>query len=113
MRKVSLAGNPPAGECAPNRLESPQMQLTREQIAQFDRDGYLVIEDLLTADQVALLQGETAQYHETLAGAIPADVDVTWEPKTNPPRVQQVLNAELLSTTLAGIIRSQQLRDLI
>ena len=56
------------------------MQLTREQIEGFDRDGYLVIPDLVTADDVAQLQRETAHYHETLAGALPADVDVTWEP---------------------------------
>ena len=86
------------------------MQLTREQIARFDRDGYLVIPDLLTAEDVAQLQRETAHYHETLTGALPAEVDVTWEPNAKPPRVQQVLNAECLSEALAGIIRSPRLR---
>jgi len=89
------------------------MQLTREQIERFDRDGYLVIPDLLTADDVAQLQHETARYHETLTGALPAEVDVTWEPDAKPPRVQQVLNAECLSDTLARVIRSPRLRGVV
>ena len=89
------------------------MQLTRDQIERFDRDGYLVIPDLLTADEVARLQRETADYHETLSGALPAEVDVTWEPNATPPRVQQVLNAECLSDTLAGIIHSPRVRGVI
>ena len=89
------------------------MQLTRDQIERFDRDGYLVIPDLLTADEVARLQRETADYHEALSGALPAEVDVTWEPNATPPRVQQVLNAECLSDTLAGIIHSPRVRGVI
>src|SRR5258705_181361 len=68
------------------------MPLSREQIERFDRDGYLVIPDLLTAGDVAQLQRETAGYHDTLRGSRPPDVDVTWEPNAKPPRVQQVLN---------------------
>jgi ectoine hydroxylase-related dioxygenase (phytanoyl-CoA dioxygenase family) len=89
------------------------MQLTREQIERFDRDGYLVIPDLLTAEDVAQLQHETADYHDTLARPLPPGVDVTWEPGANPPRVQQVLNAECLSDTLAHIIRSPRVRSVV
>ena len=89
------------------------MQLTREQIERFDHDGYLVIPDLLTADDVAQLQQETARYHDTLTGPLPAEVDVTWEPDAKPPRVQQVLNAECLSDTLARVIRSPRLRGVV
>jgi phytanoyl-CoA hydroxylase len=89
------------------------MQLTREQIERFDRDGYLVVQDLLTADDVARLQHETAHYHETLKTSRPPDVDVTWEPGAQPPRVQQVLNAERLSATLDGIIRSPRVRGVV
>ena len=63
------------------------MQLTREQIERFDRDGFLVIPDLLTPDEVSALQHETEHYHETLAGGVPPEVDVTWEPSSSPPRV--------------------------
>jgi phytanoyl-CoA hydroxylase len=89
------------------------MQLTREQIDRFDRDGYLVIPDLLTPEDVAQLQRETANYHDTLIASLPPGVDVTWEPNANPPRVQQVLNAECLSPALAGIIRSPRVRGVI
>ena len=47
------------------------MQLTREQIERFDRDGFLVIPDLLTPEEVRALQHETEHYHETLAGGMP------------------------------------------
>jgi hypothetical protein len=89
------------------------MQLTREQIERFDRDGFLVIPDLLTPDEVSALQHETEHYHETLAGGVPPEVDVTWEPSSSPPRVQQVLNAECLSAELARIIRSERLRGVV
>jgi len=89
------------------------MPLTREQIERFDRDGYLVIPDLLSAGEVAQLQRETADYHDTLRGSLPPDVDVTWEPNAKPPRVQQVLNAECLSAALAGIIRSPRVRGVV
>ena len=89
------------------------MQLTREQIERFDREGYLVIPGLLTAGEVAQLQRETADYHDTLRGSLPPDVDVTWEPGAQPPRVQQVLNAEYLSATLDGIIRSSRVRGVV
>jgi len=37
------------------------MKLTSEQIEAFDRDGYLVLPNLLDADEVALLRGELAR----------------------------------------------------
>src|SRR6266550_742983 len=89
------------------------MQLTGEQIARFDRDGFLVIPDLLTPAEVHALQHETDHYHETLTGPLPDGVDVTWEPKSRPPRVQQVLNAECLSQELGRIIQSDRVRSVI
>lgn len=38
---------------------TPGAPLTAEQVERFDRDGYLVIEDLFTDDEVTLLQRET------------------------------------------------------
>src|SRR2546423_2816918 len=89
------------------------MILTDDQIAQFDRDGFLVLPDLLTPAEVAALRNETEHYHQALIGSAPPDVDVTWEPNTDPPRIQQILNAECLSATLARIISSERLESVV
>ncbi|OYX17060.1 MAG: ectoine hydroxylase [Sphingomonadales bacterium 32-67-7] len=39
----------------------PGAPLAREQIEQFDRDGYLVLEDVFGADEITTLQDETAR----------------------------------------------------
>jgi ectoine hydroxylase len=39
----------------------PDAPLTREQAERFDRDGYLVIEDLFGADEITALQAETGR----------------------------------------------------
>jgi phytanoyl-CoA hydroxylase len=38
------------------------MQLTAEQVAAYDRDGYVVVEDLLSADEVAALRERVREY---------------------------------------------------
>jgi ectoine hydroxylase len=40
---------------------SPAAPITREQADQFDADGYLVLENLFTADELALLQAESGR----------------------------------------------------
>ena len=37
------------------------MNLTREQLDRFERDGFLVLPNLLSADEVALLRAELAR----------------------------------------------------
>jgi ectoine hydroxylase len=49
---------------------SAEAPLTRQQVEQFDTDGYLVLRDVFTADEIALLQAETAR----LLGA-PAELE--------------------------------------
>lgn len=39
----------------------PGAPLTAEQIAQFDRDGYLVLEDVFSEAEMAMLQAETGR----------------------------------------------------
>lgn len=39
----------------------PDAPLTPEQLERFDRDGYLVLEDVFSADEVAVLQAETGR----------------------------------------------------
>jgi ectoine hydroxylase len=55
---------------------TPEAPVTREQAEQFDRDGYLVLEDIFSADEVALLQSEAGSLLADPA-ALDADTVIT------------------------------------
>jgi predicted O-methyltransferase YrrM len=90
------------------------MKLTPEQLRQFLRDGYVVVPNLLSAEQLELLKAETEPMHARFAppSAPPAGVHLSWEP-TAPPRLQQILNAELVSPTLNAALRSPEVLDVV
>ncbi|WP_459662551.1 phytanoyl-CoA dioxygenase family protein, partial [Novosphingobium sp. 11B] len=51
----------PRSEPVARRAWQPGAPLTAEQIAQFDRDGYLVLEDVFSEAEMATLQAETGR----------------------------------------------------
>lgn len=99
--------------------ETPSLTLSREQIASFHRDGYLVLRDLLTPDQVATFQAQTEDLHRKLRDGAPYGVTIGWEDSKDDgeQRIQQLLHAEKVSPFLEGLIRSDKLlaimRDLV
>lgn len=58
------------------RTWGPEAPISAAQLEQFDRDGYLVLESLFDADEIALLQAETARLLAD-PGALAADTVVT------------------------------------
>jgi ectoine hydroxylase-related dioxygenase (phytanoyl-CoA dioxygenase family) len=87
--------------------------LTPEQIRRFHAYGYVEVEDFLNGAEVAALQAETKDYHESLRHQTPADVIVGWEPDSEgaPPCIQQILHAERLSPAIDGLLRSDHVLD--
>ncbi|SMP72423.1 ectoine hydroxylase [Novosphingobium panipatense] len=58
----------PRTEPVARRSWQPGSPLTAEQIAQFDRDGYLVLEDLFSPAELAVLQAETRRLLDSPQG---------------------------------------------
>jgi ectoine hydroxylase-related dioxygenase (phytanoyl-CoA dioxygenase family) len=87
------------------------LELTDDQRRRFHRDGYLVIEGLLRAQDVSRLRADIAHYHTTLGVRVPRGVLVSWEPGSidgRPPKIQQILNAEKVSTAVDQLLRSDR-----
>src|SRR5690554_4866849 len=53
---------------------TPQAPLTRAQVADFETKGYLVLEDLFSADEVDALKSESAHVRSGNAGLSPDNV---------------------------------------
>lgn len=93
--------------------------LTREQIAAFHREGYLVLREFLTPDEIATFQAQTDDLHHKLRDNPPPGVAIGWEESKDggESRIQQVLHAEKVSPFLDGLLRSEKvlavMRDLI
>ena len=86
------------------------MKLGPAELARFLEDGYLVVEGLLSPEQLEALRRDTAPLHESMAASAPDPaVRLSWEPTPpgEPRRLQQVLNAEVVSPTLHALVRSQ------
>src|SRR5947207_12232620 len=92
------------------------MRPTRDQIAFFEEQGYLVIEELISPDWLRSIQAETADLHEQMATNPPESVHVSWEHEVDPTvqrRIKQLMHAETVSPSLNRLVRSNETLDVI
>src|SRR5215208_6607109 len=92
------------------------MGLTHQQQAQFEEQGFLVVEDLLTPAQIGAIREELANLHERMADGIPPEVGVSWEHDVDPRiqrRIKQLMHAEKISPTIDAFLRSDRILDVV
>ena len=83
--------------------EGPFRRVTDDQAAQFDRDGYVVIEDLIDADTLAAVTDEIDGFEAKVEAFL----------KTQPDERMMIAEAGALTFTLHIASRSKVLRDLV
>jgi ectoine hydroxylase-related dioxygenase (phytanoyl-CoA dioxygenase family) len=92
------------------------MRPTQEQVACFEEQGYLVIEDLIPPDWLHAIQCETTDLHEQMAENPPSGVHVSWEHEVDPSirrKIKQLMHAEVISPALNRLVRSAEVLDVI
>jgi phytanoyl-CoA hydroxylase len=92
------------------------MTPTCDQIAFFEAQGYLVIENLIPPGWLQQVQQETADLHERMASSPPEGVHVSWEHEVDPSiqrRIKQLMHAEVLCPSLDRLVRSDEVLDVI
>lgn len=85
----------------------PGAPLTAEQIAQFDRDGYLVLEDVFSEAEMAMLQAETGRLLGSPEGL--EDETVIAEPGSR--EVRSIFRIHEQSDTIARLTADTRLAD--
>ena len=83
--------------------EGPFRRVTDDQAAQFDRDGYVVIEDLLDAQTLAAVTSEIDGFEAKVEAFL----------RTQPDERMMIAEAGALTVTLHVASRSKVLRDLV
>lgn len=100
------------------------MKLSVDQIEQYHRDGYLVVQNLLPLSWIKKVREELAPVHEmaadaeTRTGKTPwgPGTHVSWEPHLPPgaaPRIEQLMGTEIVSPTTRQIIFSEQVAHIL
>ncbi len=93
--------------------------LTPEDVAAYERDGYIVMERRLPAETVAALKRELARFHEAARGMHASDDKLDLEDSHTPddPRVRRVKLPHTQSDIVAELMRSDLIlapaRDLL
>ncbi len=86
---------------------SPSAPLSRVQAEAFDRDGYLVLEDIFSAEEVAFLQRQAGKLLADPA-ALDADTVIT-EPQGN--EVRSIFEIHTQSAAMARLAADERLAD--
>lgn len=92
------------------------MALTTQQQSQFEEQGFLVIEDLLSPTQIDAIRMELRDLHERMAESTPPEVGVSWEHDVDPQiqrRIKQLMHAEMISPTINAFLRSDRILDIV
>src|SRR4051794_29230967 len=92
------------------------MAPTPEQIAFFEEQGYLVIQDLIPPEWLRQIQEETTDLHERMADHPPEGVHVSWEHEVDPTirrKIKQLMHGEAISPALNRMVRSSEVLDVI
>ena len=93
--------------------------LTADEVAAYERDGYIVMERRLPADTVAALKAELARFQEAARGMTASDDKLDLEDSHTPddPRVRRVKLPHTQSDVVAELMRSDLIlgpvRDLV
>src|SRR6266496_97924 len=92
------------------------MAPTPEQVAFFEEQGYLVIQDLIPPEWLRQIQEETTDLHERMADNPPEGVHVSWEHEVDPTirrKIKQLMHGEAISPALNRLVRSAEVLDVI
>src|SRR5438046_8296850 len=92
------------------------MALTAEEQRQFEAQGFLVVEALLSPAQIDGIRGELRDLHERMADNTPPEVGVSWEHDVDPSiqrRIKQLMHAEKISPTIDAFLRSDRVLDIV
>ena len=81
--------------------------VTREQAAQFERDGYLVLDNLFSEQEIAFLQGETGRLLADPAALVPETV--VSEPGS--AEIRSIFEIHVQSRALARLAADERLAD--
>jgi ectoine hydroxylase-related dioxygenase (phytanoyl-CoA dioxygenase family) len=82
----------------------------------FDKQGFLVREDLIPPAWVAEIRRDLDDLHERMAAALPEGVHISWEHEVDPTisrRIKQLMHAEVVSPGLNRLIRSDEVLDVV
>jgi hypothetical protein len=94
----------------PAAVKLRRVQPTREQIDAYRRDGFLVLDAWLDADEVARLRERFGRCfaHEWETGIAPDEVN--YDPETTPPdRTRQLCNVWKADTTLGATVLAERI----
>jgi ectoine hydroxylase-related dioxygenase (phytanoyl-CoA dioxygenase family) len=85
-----------------------------EQLAGFWRDGYIVIPDFLSTDEVRGVLEELENLTGRLEGDIPPGASVAWEKDASDGKriAHQVMNVHLLSDSVRNVVHSDRLKQM-
>jgi ectoine hydroxylase-related dioxygenase (phytanoyl-CoA dioxygenase family) len=102
-----------------NKVECASIQtkpvLDETQRAQFDRDGFILMRGLISREQIGQISNEIDALHERMSTNAPAEVNVSWEQQKEgrPRRIRQLMHSEKVSPGLNGVLRSNEVLDVI
>ncbi|GMV81653.1 MAG: hypothetical protein AMXMBFR7_28370 [Planctomycetota bacterium] len=89
--------------------------LSAEELATYERDGYLLKRGLVPKDWMALIDAETKSLHERMAEHTPENVGVTWDKQVpgRPKRIRQLMHSENVCPGLNRLLHSDLILDVV
>jgi ectoine hydroxylase-related dioxygenase (phytanoyl-CoA dioxygenase family) len=90
--------------------------LSQKQLDFYHEQGYLVVKQVATAEEIANIKKEIAEVHEFFVDHKLPGTNISWEPELDPgvsPKIQQLMGSQIVSPTLGNFIRSEKMLDII
>jgi ectoine hydroxylase-related dioxygenase (phytanoyl-CoA dioxygenase family) len=78
----------------------------------FEQDGYVILRDLFTEEEIAPVSAEVDRLIEGRADYVP-DKDLIWEPDSNPPRLRNAFRLHLYNELFLDFAKHPKLTDVL
>lgn len=90
-------------------------RLSPEELARFDRDGFLLRKGLVAPDAILAIAREVEDLHERMTQGAPEGVHVAWEKTApgKPKRIRQLMHSEAVSPGLNAVLRRTDVLDIV
>lgn len=92
------------------------MGLTEAEQAFYDENGYVLKKNLISVDEIEVIDREIEGLHERMAENKPDNVGISWEAfedETLPKRIRQLMHSEVVSEGLNRALRCDAMLDII
>lgn len=88
------------------------MSLAKEELAEFQEQGYFLKKGLIDQSTIALMSKEVDGLHEEMAKDAPREVGVSWEvdlPQGHAPKIRQLMNSEKVCPSIEEVSKCDEI----